>query len=288
MTTDFGHWITDISDIDVGEWAGFIYRVTNLQNNMMYIGRKQFHSYIRKKIVGRINRKKIVNESTWRVYTTSSTTINQLISEFGKELFKFEIIELCKTKAELVYREVEIQWAEKVLSATLPCGSRKYYNGNIGSIKFRLDRHTEKTKEKMSTSATGNKNASGSIRSEVTRKKMGAAKLGVPKSEEHRDKLRNINLHKESSIETKGKIGLAHRGKETSLETKQKMSKSALGRKYTPAISCVVDNVLYDSLAGASSILAITVGVLKRRINSPKYINYQWVVETVDETKMKK
>ena len=105
----FGHWECS-HEFDMAEWFGFIYRVTNLKNDMMYIGRKQFRTYTRKKIVGRTNRKKIVTESNWKTYTTSSKAINQLIEEVNKDTFKFEIIELCASKAELVYREVEIQW----------------------------------------------------------------------------------------------------------------------------------------------------------------------------------
>ena len=278
MTNDFGHWTTTFNEIDIDHWFGFIYRITNLENNMMYIGRKQFHSTNRKKIANRINRKKVVKESDWKTYTSSSSIINQLISDFEKDKFKFEIIELCKTKAELVYREVEIQWGEKVLSATLPNGERKYYNGNIGAIKFRLDKHTNKTKEKMSEKAQGNKNACGSIRSESTKKKMSEAKSGIPKSLEHKQKLSEINQYKELSDETKEKIGIAHRGKEIKRETKEKMSKRAKERKYIPAISCIVDNIEYDSLAAASIALDISKGVLKRRILSPKYSNYSFKV----------
>jgi len=42
-----------------------------------------------------------------------------LIIEFGKPLFKFEIIELCMTRGLLSFREVEIQWEEKVLTAVM-------------------------------------------------------------------------------------------------------------------------------------------------------------------------
>ena len=80
------------------------------------------------------------------------------------------------------------------------------------------------------------------------------------------------------SDETKEKIGIAHRGKEIKRETKEKMSKRAKERKYIPAISCIVDNIEYDSLAAASIALDISKGVLKRRILSPKYSNYSFKV----------
>lgn len=136
---DIGHWHCDLT-FEVDDYFGFIYRVTDLRNDMEYIGRKQFHRHTRKKIKNRKNRKKVVKEDKWRDYTTSSKRINEEIDEHGMSNFKFEIIELCKTKGELSYREAEIQWEEKVLSATLPNGNRKYYNGQIGAIKFRLNK----------------------------------------------------------------------------------------------------------------------------------------------------
>ena len=233
MTNDFGHWTTTFNEIDIDHWFGFIYRITNLENNMMYIGRKQFHSTNRKKIANRINRKKVVKESDWKTYTSSSSIINQLISDFEKDKFKFEIIELCKTKDELVYREVEIQWEEKVLSATLPNGERKYYNGNIGAIKFRLDKHTNKTKEKMSEKAQGNKNACGSIRSESTKKKMSEARKGKLNPMAGKFKQDNPNFGSKRSNETKINIGKANKGKKRTPEQIEVYKKMNLGRKHS-------------------------------------------------------
>jgi len=137
---DLGHWICS-QDFDPDEWWGFVYRVTNIQTDMQYIGRKQFRSAVTKPpLKGKKRKRKSTKDSGWREYTTSSRMINEEIKIIGKDAFIFEIIELCRTKGELSYREVEIQWEEKVLSATLPSGKRKYYNGNIGAIKFRLSK----------------------------------------------------------------------------------------------------------------------------------------------------
>ena len=133
---DFGHWHCEF-DFEVDDYFGFIYRVTDLTNDMEYLGRKQFHSHTRKKVKGRKNRKRVIKECKWREYSTSSRMINELIIEHGMDRFKFEIIELCKTKGDLSYREAQLQWAEAVLEAKLPDGTRKYYNGQIGAIKWR-------------------------------------------------------------------------------------------------------------------------------------------------------
>ena len=133
---DYGHWQFP-DEFEVDDWFGFIYRVTNISTDRQYIGRKQFHSHTRKIVKGRKNRKKVVKEGKWREYTTSSRMINEEIEQFGIDTFKFEIIKLCKTKGELSYYEAETQWAEQVLIARFDDGTPKYYNGNIGAIKFR-------------------------------------------------------------------------------------------------------------------------------------------------------
>ena len=135
---DYGHWHCDLDEFEVDEHFGFIYRVTDLVNGRQYIGRKQFHNHTRKKIKGRKNRKRVIKEDKWRAYTTSSRQINELITEHGMDRFKFEILELCKTRGELTYREAQLQWEEKVLEATLEDGTPAYYNGQIGAVKFKL------------------------------------------------------------------------------------------------------------------------------------------------------
>jgi len=127
----YGHW-TGIPDIfDESEWFGFIYEITNVDTGKKYIGKKQFHSYTRKKVKGRTNRKRVVKESNWKKYTGSCDELNQDIERLGKEKFSFEVLRLCKTKGELTYSEVEIQIKRNVLTETMENGDRLYYNGNI-------------------------------------------------------------------------------------------------------------------------------------------------------------
>jgi len=135
MTQDIGHW-TYPNEFDHDEWFGFIYRIKHIPTGKHYIGKKQFHSYTRKKIKGRKNRKKIVKESNWKAYTGSSKQLNNDIEEFGKDQFEFTIESLHETRGSLFYAEVEKQVGENVLRETLDNGDRKYYNGHIGSTKF--------------------------------------------------------------------------------------------------------------------------------------------------------
>lgn len=135
MIKDIGHWQYD-KDFDVNDFFGFVYRVIDKSNNVEYIGKKQFWSITRKKIKGRKNRKKITKESKWKTYTTSSNHVNAAIKEKGMDNFEFIIETLHTTKGSLYYREVEVQVKEDVLRAELPCGTKKYYNKQIGSVRF--------------------------------------------------------------------------------------------------------------------------------------------------------
>ena len=114
----------------------------------MYLGKKQFFSVNKKKIVGRKNRKIIKKETKWREYTGSSQYLNDDIELFGKDNFKFEILSLHETKASWSYREIEIQILEDVLRSKLNNGELKYYNRQIGNaVKFIPPMLTEKERE---------------------------------------------------------------------------------------------------------------------------------------------
>lgn len=132
---DTGHWNFHI-EFDIEQWHGFIYRISNTITGQQYIGKKAFHSVTRRKVKGKKNRKVIKKESKWREYTGSSTHLNADIEKYGKENFLFEIESLHQTKASLYYAEVEKQVKENVLREKIKDGINKYYNRQIGSVKF--------------------------------------------------------------------------------------------------------------------------------------------------------
>lgn len=135
MTQDLGHWEFPFEFI-IDDWFGFIYRIVELHTGREYIGKKQFFSNRTKVVAGRKNKKHYKKESDWKKYTGSSVELNKAIELNGKQLYKFYIISLHKTKGSLHYREVEMQITENVLRAQLANGLRKYYNGHISAVKF--------------------------------------------------------------------------------------------------------------------------------------------------------
>ncbi len=136
MKETYGHWNSLPPDFNPDDWFGFVYRITRKDTGRKYIGKKQIHSYRRKKVAGRKNRKRVVTESKWREYTGSCDDLNKEIKELGKEELTFEALQLCTTKGELTFSEVEYQIKNDVLTALLEDGSREYYNSNIMSRWF--------------------------------------------------------------------------------------------------------------------------------------------------------
>lgn len=133
----YGHWVyRSDKKLDPEMWAGFCYRIVDLDTGRQYIGKKFFWSTIRKKVKGRKNRKVVRKESDWMLYTGSSKELNSQIEKRGKHRFEFYIESLHETKGSLYYAEVQRQITEDVLRTKLPNGERKFYNGLIAAVKF--------------------------------------------------------------------------------------------------------------------------------------------------------
>lgn len=105
------------------EYYGFIYIITNLNNNKKYIGRKTLTQASYKKIKGKktLTRK----ESNWKNYYGSCKELKEDIKKYGVKNFKREIICFCNSQAELNYFEAKYQFINEVLE------SDKWYNSNI-------------------------------------------------------------------------------------------------------------------------------------------------------------
>jgi hypothetical protein len=122
---------------------GFIYKITNLETNKFYIGKKSFVHNKKKKLTkkeiaeqtgpGRRSTTKVEQvDSGWRNYWGSSKELLTDVKSLGKDKFEREIIRFCPTKKQLTYYEVCYQISYLVLFTDS-------YNDNILGKFFRKD-----------------------------------------------------------------------------------------------------------------------------------------------------
>jgi len=132
-----GHW-TAPKEFDPSQWFGFIYRISEIDTGREYLGKKQFFMMRRVAVKGRKNKKITYKESDWKKYTGSCIALNEQIKIKGMKNYKFEILSLHKTKASLYYAEVKAQIMEDVMRVRMADGTKKFYNGQIGAVKFNV------------------------------------------------------------------------------------------------------------------------------------------------------
>jgi hypothetical protein len=122
---------------------GFIYKITNLETNKFYIGKKSFVHNKKKKLTkkeiaeqtgpGRRSTTKVEQvDSGWRNYWGSSKELLADVKLLGKDKFEREIIRFCPTKKQQTYYEVHYQIQYSVLFTDS-------YNDNIQGRFFRKD-----------------------------------------------------------------------------------------------------------------------------------------------------
>ena len=119
---------------DIGDFFGFVYRITNLQSGKQYIGRKYFYQFRKPRGKSR----KVKTESDWKKYYGSSDELNTDRKTLGNECFKREIISLHTTKGWVNYEETRQLFLNNVLSE-----NENYYNSNILGRYMRKDYHHE-------------------------------------------------------------------------------------------------------------------------------------------------
>jgi Putative endonuclease segE, GIY-YIG domain/NUMOD3 motif len=187
---------------------GFVYCISNLSTGQKYIGKKQFWSYLTKKVKGRKNRVHYQKESDWKKYWSSCAELKEDVQQIGAANFVREIVEIYKSKGELTYGEIEHQIKLNVLKATLPSGRQAYYNRNIMNRWF----------------------VPPTTVSEETRQRQSAAMKGRSISEEHRQ---HISEGKQNiSAETRHKLSIAAKRRERfplSPEHRRHISEALMG-----------------------------------------------------------
>jgi ribosome maturation factor RimP len=127
------------NSLDIEDYFGFVYLITNKLNNRKYIGRKYFFSFRTPK--GK--KRKVKLESDWKKYYGSCPELKEDIKKFNKENFKREILSLHKTKGKTNFEETKQLFLNNVLIESLDDGTPLYYNSNILSRYFRKDYFNE-------------------------------------------------------------------------------------------------------------------------------------------------
>ena len=126
---------TAFTSDDIGDFFGYVYRITNLQNGRQYIGRKYF--YQKRKPKG--GKRRVTSESDWKRYYGSSDELKQDVKEYGKDNFRREIISLHETLGKVNYEETKQLFLHNVLMEALDDGTPMYYNSNILGRYMRKD-----------------------------------------------------------------------------------------------------------------------------------------------------
>ena len=179
----------------------YIYKITNLINEKIYIGKRVRH--------------KDINS-----YYGSGLIIKQAIKKYGKNNFKKEIIEYCNNKKKL--NEREIYWIAKLkpkynITKGGNGGDTLSNHPNLDQLRSKfghnklLGRHlSEETKRKMSESSKGKKV------SEETKRKISKANKGrisptkgYKWTEEQKNKIKGKNIlenHYNSKLTNKERL----------------------------------------------------------------------------------
>ena len=120
---------------DIGDYYGFVYRITNTNNSKSYIGRKYFVQ--KRKPKG--GKRKVTSESDWKRYYGSSAELKRDIKTLGRDSFKREILSLHTTLGKVNYEETKQLFLHNVLMESLDNGEPAYYNSNILGRYMRKD-----------------------------------------------------------------------------------------------------------------------------------------------------
>ena len=112
---------------DIGDYYGFVYRITNTTTQKSYIGRKYFWQ----KRKPRGGKRRVTSESDWKRYYGSSDDLKQDIRSLGRGSFRREILSLHTTLGKVNYEETKQLFLHNVLMEALDDGTPMYYNSNI-------------------------------------------------------------------------------------------------------------------------------------------------------------
>ena len=115
----------EYEDLDP-EYVGFIYKITDTETGLIYIGQKRIHKTKTLPVTKtRKRRVKTIVESDWRDYWSSSRVITENVAQGDTGRYEREIIRFGYSKGDLYYLETVEQINRGVLF------DPKYLNGII-------------------------------------------------------------------------------------------------------------------------------------------------------------
>lgn len=194
-----------------------IYKITNTTNGKFYIGSAINYEY-------RIKR----HLNDLKNGTHHSSKLQRSYNKYGKESFKFEILEVIKDINLLI--ETEQKWLDKEnpdFNMTLIAG----LNSHLGIKRSQI------TKDKIRNRLIG------ITRSQHTKDKISKSKLGVSIDGTNMNK---DKIGKSLTIKHKNKIAKGNKGKKVSNITKEQIRKTLKEKKLISAVSILVKKYTLD------------------------------------------
>ena len=120
---------------DIGDFFGFVYRITNIESGKQYIGRK----YFQQKRKPRGGKRRVTSESDWKKYYGSSAELSADRKLLGNAAFKRESLSLHTRLGDVNFEETKQLFLHNVLTETLDGKTPLYYNSNILGRYMRKD-----------------------------------------------------------------------------------------------------------------------------------------------------
>ena len=206
-----------------------IYKITNLSNNLIYVGQEKNYN---------------------PRYYGSGILIKKAISEFGIENFKKEIVEYCDDLHQL--NEREIFWIRELnsrdpkigynlapggsLFMTSPEISKKISNSlkgkYVGERAFRYGlKITEDHKKRISESNKGKEGVENKMWSEERKRKASERRRGIKLSDVTKKRLSKAHTGKKLTEEHRKKIAGGLEGRTHADGTKEKLRNSNINKK---------------------------------------------------------
>lgn len=114
----------EFTDEMIGDYTGFVYIITDLDNQRMYVGQKNFWIPKTRSVKGKKKRIKVISD--YKEYYGSNLELQERVKLLGPDKFRREILHLCSNKGSQNYLELREQIDRRVME------TERYYNSFVG------------------------------------------------------------------------------------------------------------------------------------------------------------